>query len=302
MAGPYDATVKALVEAAPADWLALVGEPPAPCRVIDADVATVVGAETDKVLRVDGPQPYLVHLEFQAGHDSHLLPERLARYNILLSTRHRLAVFSTVLVLHRGADSPRLDGEYRQDLPSGRRCAAVWYDVRRVWEMSAEALLQGGLGTLPLAPLAVRDPAQLPGVVARVRERLPDPGRVAGARELWVATYVLLGLTNPADVVSRLLPEVVAMEESSTYQVILERGRTRGRDEGRAEGQLQQARKTLLKLGTHRFGAPDAATRAALEALADLATLDELCERVLDAAGWADLLPPGPPPSLLTGK
>jgi predicted transposase YdaD len=79
MAGDFDATLKTLVEAAPQDWLAFVGAPPGEARVIDADVSSIVGAQADKVIRVEAAEPYLVHLEFQAGHDGPLLPARLAR-------------------------------------------------------------------------------------------------------------------------------------------------------------------------------------------------------------------------------
>jgi hypothetical protein len=73
VAGPFDPTLKALVESAPEDWPVLAGQPRAPTKVIDVDIATVSGAG-DKVLRVQAAPPYLLHLEFQAGHDSAALP------------------------------------------------------------------------------------------------------------------------------------------------------------------------------------------------------------------------------------
>ena len=41
---PFDPTVKTLVETSPGDWPILLGLPPAPTEVIDADVATVSAA------------------------------------------------------------------------------------------------------------------------------------------------------------------------------------------------------------------------------------------------------------------
>jgi hypothetical protein len=74
------------------------------------------------------------------------------------------------------------------------------------------------------------------------------------------------------------------MRESTTYQAILREGR----DEGRLEGE----RRLLARLGTKRFGKPDAATTAAIEAIQDSNRLEALGERILDPGitGWDDLL------------
>ncbi len=48
----------------------------------------------------------------------------------------------------------------------------------------------------------------------------------------------------------------------------------------------------LLLLGEDRFGAPDEATRTAIEAIRDLERLERMSRRLLDPAinGWAELL------------
>ena len=46
------------------------------------------------------------------------------------------------------------------------------------------------------------------------------------------------------------------MKESSTYQAILEEGRTEGRVEGRTEGAVAEARKLLRLMGDDAFGLP----------------------------------------------
>ena len=92
-AKPFDATTKELVESGPADWVRLLGLPADQAKVIDADLATI-STEADRVILVTAPYSYLVHLEFQSGHDGADVPERLLRYNVLLSYRHRLPVRS----------------------------------------------------------------------------------------------------------------------------------------------------------------------------------------------------------------
>ncbi len=50
-------------------------------------------------------------------------------------------------------------------------------------------------------------------------------------------------------------------------------------------------------MGEKRFGPPDAATRAAVGGLTDLARLEELGVSLLDANSWQELLPaPAPKP------
>jgi hypothetical protein len=105
----FDPTLKDLVEAGPDDWPVLLGQPPAPTTVIDADIATVSGAG-DKALRVAADPPYLVHLEFQTGHDATELPPKLHLRSTLLEYRHRLLVRTAAVLLRPEADSPVLTG------------------------------------------------------------------------------------------------------------------------------------------------------------------------------------------------
>src|SRR5437667_10292490 len=83
---PFDPTLKTLVEVGPEDWTVFAGQPAAPTRVIDADIATVSGA-ADKALRVQSLPPYILHLEFVAGHDPADLPPALDKRTVLLDAR-----------------------------------------------------------------------------------------------------------------------------------------------------------------------------------------------------------------------
>src|SRR6266478_4871461 len=67
----FDATLKSLLEDDPADWPRLLGVNDPHVRVIDADISTISGA-ADKVLRLQGPPPSILHLEFQSGPDASL--------------------------------------------------------------------------------------------------------------------------------------------------------------------------------------------------------------------------------------
>ncbi len=83
MPKPYDASLRALIDQFLPDWLALVPRRPiGPVRIIDANLSTVT-AEADKVLLVEDPQPWILHLELQSSWDDSL-PARVAWYNAML--------------------------------------------------------------------------------------------------------------------------------------------------------------------------------------------------------------------------
>src|SRR5436305_1210046 len=139
-----------LREGFPEPWLAYLGlVPEGPVRVIDSDLSTITAA-VDKVFRIDGPEPYLVHIEMQAGADR-TLPRRLLRYNVLLDLRHDLRVRGMAVVLRPEADSDNLTGLLDLRLPDGRRIVEFHYEIVRAWQQPVEPLLAGSLGTLPMA-------------------------------------------------------------------------------------------------------------------------------------------------------
>jgi hypothetical protein len=58
----------------------------------------------------------------------------------------------------------------------------------------------------------------------------------------------------------------------------------------RAEGQLEEARRVLLIVGRRRLGEPTADVIAALDAKTEVPELEQLAERLDQAASWQDLL------------
>jgi len=282
-AKPYDPTLKTLVEIEPESWPVLLGYPKAPTEIIDADIATVSGA-ADKVLRVAGNPPYLLHLEFVSGHDSATLPSTLLMRHGLLGDRHQLLVRSGVVLLRPEADSPQLTGKYERRFPGEEPYLTFRYAVVRVWELPPESLLRGGLALLPLAPISAVTEVELPGIIKRMEERLSSRRWRKQASLVWGASYILLGLRYSPALSAQLFRGVVSMKESSTYQAILE--------EGRSEGAVAEAKKVLRLQGNKVFGSPDGRTSAAIERISDLAQLEDLLERLPSAPSWQDLLGP----------
>jgi hypothetical protein len=305
MPGPLDDALKHLTELSPQDWVVQGGWSAVSASVVDADIATIAGA-ADKVIRVSGPPDWLLAVDFQAGHDAVAKLPDLLLYNSALFKRHGLLVRSLLVLLHRGADSPQLNGFYERGFPDEPFDAALRYRVLRVWQVPAEQWLRGGLGLVPLAPLGDARQEDLPGIIARMKERLARGVPAQQVAELWSAAYILMGLRYERALVQRLLLGVMTMKESVTYQAIvaegkaeglaegLAEGRTKGLAEGRtkglAEGEVQEARRILLLQGRSRFGEPSSQALAAIEALADVRQLEDLSVRMLEASSWQELL------------
>ncbi len=76
---------------------------------------------------------------------------------------------------------------------------------------------------------------------------------------------------------------------SPAAQQWLEEGREEGRQVGREEGRAQGKRQMLVELITYRFGAPDAALLAALDACS-LEQLSAASRIVLDATSATEVL------------
>jgi hypothetical protein len=63
-------------------------------------------------------------------------------------------VLNVAVLLRLEADSPQLTGSFERAFPGQERIALLRYRVLRVWQLPVEQLLNGGIGTLPLAPSA----------------------------------------------------------------------------------------------------------------------------------------------------
>jgi hypothetical protein len=255
--------------------------------VIDSNLSTIT-AEADKVVRVGGAEPLIVHTEFLTGRDLGY-PDQAHWYNTLLRRRHRAPVWSVVVLLRPAADGPELTGTYEESVPGLGPNLWFRYDVIRVWLQPPERLLTAGLRVLPLAPVANVAAEQIPGVLLAMSDRMARETSREQAATLWTATSLLMGLRYEEVQVDAIIEGVSAMlfgieglEESSVYQGILRRGR--------AEGRVQDARQVLLRHGRKKFGPPDERVETAIATTADLGRLHDLIDRVLDVSSWGELL------------
>ena len=156
----------------------------------------------------------------------------------------------------------------------------------RIWEWPAESILSGGLGTLPVAPLAALpkgDSTELAvsAVVRSMKERLIAEVPLADAVRLLTAAFVLIGMRLPRSTALVLKQEAFSMvdlRDSTTYQLILE------------EGGVTALQKVLLLQGGKRFGPPNAGQEQTLRAIDEIERLERMSERLLDVTNWQELL------------
>ena len=132
--------------------------------------------------------------------------------------------------------------------------------------------------------------------------RSPDvPGNVAD--EVLGSAFVLSGLRHDPDQVTDLFRRFsMTLEDSATYQWILNKGLAQGVAQGVAQGiaqgvaqgiaqgVIEGARRTLLVVSRKRFGAIPPAAESAIAAITDPARLDRMAERASEATGLDDLL------------
>jgi predicted transposase YdaD len=295
MSLPFDATLKELVQTHPADWLAMLDEPPSgPVEILTPDLSTLT-AFTDIVLRTGGS---LLHLDFQSGPDP-TLPRRILLYNVLLHDSYGLPVHSVVILLRPRADRGDLTGTLSYVARPGRGRLDFVFEVIRLWQVPVERLLTSGLGTLPLAVLGEMPGGRtldeaLPEVITRLVRRIEGEAPPEQAPILLTASFVLIGLRFSRERAIELFQGVQKMRDSTTYQAILDEGRAegeiKGRTQGRTEGQVEEARRLLLRLGRKHLGNPEATVEATVRAIIDVERLELLAERITEVANWQDLL------------
>jgi predicted transposase YdaD len=236
MSKPFDTTMRELFELEPAAWLEFLGIPfpdPTLVPVVDSNVSTVT-AEADKVVRVGGEQPMIVHAEFLSGRNPEQ-PEQSHWDNTILERRHRVPVWSVIVLIRPAAEGPELAGTLEKAFPGRGKKLWFKYDVIRVWLEPPERLLTGGLPILPLAPVSNVTPEQLPGVLTAVAERLKREAPLELRKILWASTMIMMGARYPREQVEALIRGVATMvlgirgiEDSWVYQNILVEGIAKG--------------------------------------------------------------------------
>lgn len=295
----YDVVLKKLLTEDLTGWASLLGiEDTASLTLVDTGFQTVQ-ATVDKLILVQGEFSWLIHIEFQAGYHPKI-GLRIVRYSGLIEHDMGLPVQSVLILLSPDADGTACTGIIERKLPFRKTCYDEFrFDVIRVWMIPAEHFLNGGLGTLALAPICDLQGYDLPRVVHLMKNRVDAEIIDAAERnEFWAAVEILMGAVYDAPFVKVLLQGVANMRESSTAIAYIEEGRLKGVEEGIEKGiekgieigEAGAGQKFLIRIGTRFLGAPAESIRQQINAITDFARLQQLGERVPDAKTWDELL------------
>jgi len=278
MAKPYDATLNELIETRPEEWARyfarLTGIPPGPATSLDTDLATTLQA--DRVFRIDGEKPSLLHLELE-GNPRLGIPRELMRYNTLIDHQHDLPVESVLILLRPKAVASDQTGVYQRLGVGGQPISTFRYRVERVWERSISYWLDCGPGLAALSVLtdeASRDLKSTVGEIADfLRNRVADEGVV---RTILNSSYVLCGLRHDVSLFNDIFfgGLNMLMEESTSYQYILSRGR----------------KELLLQMANQRFGVASPEQSRQFYSIDDASKQTILAARIFDAANWDEFL------------
>ncbi|MGL6074749.1 MAG: hypothetical protein ACRC8S_11360 [Fimbriiglobus sp.] len=304
MSKPFDATLNILIDRHLKNWVTFLcdqadltfGEPTS----IDTDLS--ITSQADKLIRVEASEPYLLHLEIETS-GALEMPSRLLHYHVNAERVHKLPIWSIVLLLRPSGNPSDLTGIYDRRFFQ-KDCLTFRYTVISIWKLRFEMLLNSGPGLIPLSMLTNEAVSDKEACLSQVYERLREESTSSKMLEDDMSSiYFLMGLRHDRDILRNLFREfAMTLEESSTYQDVLEQGRNlgylagrnEGRDEGRNEGvamgEIQKLRVSILRLGTKRLGAIPEDLAAKIQAESDTPRLDAMLERVLDAKTWAEIL------------
>lgn len=280
MSHPFDATLKDIFGHSAADLTPLLHLPTGvPARTLNIDLSTI-SAATDVAIGFGDPLQEIADINFQSGPDSHI-DARLLLYNAAYHHHYPVSVRSILILLRPAADHSRLAGLLTYQAGGSR--VEFAYEVVRLWQQPLAPFLTGGLALLPLAPLcqlAADVPVEqaLREVVHQIDQRLSKEAPYARAVKLMTAAFVLTGLRAGRQAMADIFRGVKVMHESSAFDLYETKGR------------VEEGHRLLFRLGWNRFGAPDAATEAALRAIDDLDRLERMADAVFTAASWQEFL------------
>jgi hypothetical protein len=278
----FDATLKDMGRQSPQGFLAAFDQPPTlPVKLLNVDLSTVTRA-ADLILGIGEPLEEIIHLDFQSGSAAWKHADLLV-YNALLFGHFHVPVHTIIILLRPEAAHSNLNGVIGYAPRPGRGRMDFSYEVVRLWERSAEELLGGDLGVVPLAilgrlPEGLSLEDGLTAVAQRVLERLVKEAPPDHVKKLLTDAFLLTGLRVRRDRAARIFRGVKAMEESDTYLAIID------------EGQEKAYREGILVIGEERLGPPEEAVRVQLANLTDLNRLKRMLRSAVKAANWQEIL------------
>lgn len=271
-----DNICKYLAEKYPQDFaLWLLGEELPNVEVLKTELG-IEPIRADAVTFLRGTNRVL-HLEFQTEIASEPpLPLRMLDYWVRLYRKYNLPITQILILLKE--ISAEIQTAFRLERTRHE------YEVVKMWEQNPAPLLENE-HLLALATLAkAEDKTVLLQTVARQIKQINNKERRAN---LLTEAHLLAGLRYKEDLINLLLKESF-MQESVTYQAILQKGKREGKREGKKEGKKEGEMNLILRLLEKRFGKIGKVVKTKIDNLT-LAELDSLGLALLDFSSLEDL-------------
>ena len=303
----FDRTLKQLVDVDPQRWATLAGLPKVVSWSVISPELSATHRQVDALLsvRLQAGQCAL-HLEFQAGKDGRRVPRRLLEYSVDITRIHNLPVHTCVFLLTPRSDSPAISGVYRQHVAGLDNYLIYSYKVIRFWKIPLDVLLIPGSSLAAVGILADFGGRSFRAVGTAITQCILAIPNEATRLEILGHAYTLAGMRfNPEKAESIFERQMTMLEQSSTVQHLLRRGRNEGLELGRQEGReeglelgreeglslgiLAGARKHFIETATLFFGAiPE--TSAMRVNTAQETDISRWTSRLRSASSWDELL------------
>jgi len=205
---------------------------------------------TDQVFQVtvaDG-QVAILHIEFQGRSSRRPMPLRQLEYLVRLTSEYpNLAVHSVVVYVGQGAgkDDEGSHAFYRLD---GKAVISWYYDVLRLWEMTAEELLALDKPTLLglVGQTKVTDPAKVVPLIVAGLEKITDTekrGRILTA---------MLALINEEEFFAMLEQKFVEEELFTNTPYMIRMRKMEAEEERRAQEEQRRAQEEERRIQEER--------------------------------------------------
>ena len=224
----------------------------------------------------------ILHLEFQRRGDKEM-GKRVWQYNATTTINKGMPVHSIVIYLRN--DRP-IEASHIDPLPNGQPHHIFYYEVIKLWELSAKLFLQPEVETLlPLVTLTAE--GKHTDVVMEMIERLAASHN---SNLLSMAfNFATLVYTQPEEqqwLIERFKMYEEELEESWVYQRILGKGLEKGLEKGREE-QRESLRDTFVGFLNARYPILVELAREQIRGITDIKKLQEIVNTVfyLQTAG-----------------
>ncbi|MBF1989079.1 Rpn family recombination-promoting nuclease/putative transposase [Fischerella thermalis] len=240
----FDNLCKFLAETFSSDFASwLLGEPVTLTELSPSELS-LEPIRADALILLQSDQVVL-HLEFQTQPKTEI-PFRMADYRLRVYRRFPKKRMNQVVIYLQKTTSDLV----QQNTFTLERTHHE-FDIIRLWEQPTSVFLQYP-GLLPFAVLSeTNDRTETLRQVAQIIYNIKDQRTQSN---IAASTFILAGLVLNKDTIQQLLRKEL-MQESVTYQALIDEGRAIGRAEGRAEGIQEGIRRVavnLLKEGMSR--------------------------------------------------